>query len=129
MLSISVPQQSRADVPEARSAALKFFKQNFSNRYFLHPRYYTSTLAEGEEAIIRIPVFKGNTYIFAAVGDSKVIDVDMYSYDEDGDRWAFDTTDRSFGAVSKRARWTGYILVRVHAARGAGSVCVVTGHR
>ncbi|HSI86622.1 MAG: hypothetical protein ACAI35_14995 [Candidatus Methylacidiphilales bacterium] len=122
-------QHLKADVPEARDAALKLFRQEFSNRYFMHPSYHTSTLAEGEEATVRIPIFRGNQYVIAVVGDAGLQDVDLYTYDEGGDRWAFDTDKAPFAAVTKKARWTGYIFIRVHAAKGSGSVCVVTGHR
>jgi hypothetical protein len=126
--AVSVPE-AKADVKEARRSALKMFRQYFSSSFFLHPRYYSSTIAEGEEATIRIPVFKGNTYLIAAKGDTQHFDIDLYTYDEDGDRWAFDTRNLSYAAVTKYARWTGHIYVRVHAARGSGSICVVSGHR
>ena len=75
--------------------------------------------------------YRGNTYVLAATGDSRVSDVDIKVYDENWNVIDSDEDSSNVALVSFTPSWTGVFHVRTinYSGQGTGSIGFVIAFR
>lgn len=124
-----VPLQ--ADISDARDKSYIIALSSKRRGYAVADVDINGHLFQGEYYNFQIDVVKGVDYAFLVGGDINARDIDLYIFDEEGNEWQHDRTNRIDAGVEKRASYTGRLDVYIHMnlSDKLASFSVLVGYR
>lgn len=105
------------DTAVARAAAV-FFRHVASKGYDTLRSEDSDVLSPGQTMTYTVTLYRGVDYILFAAGDNNIEDLDIYLYDEEGNRVARDTLTDNYPVVSVTPRWTGEFKLQIRNYEG-----------
>ncbi len=116
----------------ARESAMKAAISLKALGFDFRDEFSLGLLEEGDKAVVRTTLLRGNDYALVAGGCSDAMDVDIQVYDEDWDLVEQDRDSEDVAVVQVSPRFTGeyYVVVRMYSTRGdAAHWVLVTGYK
>lgn len=121
-ISVTVTASDRESMNKIRQIARYLSNQGWDYR----GRATGDYLSQGRRYFFRTTLFRGNSYMIIAAGDSGVRDLDIQLYDENGNLIDDDDDNDSTPIVEVSPSWSGtfYVVVKMYRGSGYSNVAI-----